>query len=189
MNRKTGKALIFVGPSGSGKTTILKHLLDYSPMTSFSVSACTRPKRPQEVHGKDYNFLSEQEFQDKIDQGAFVEWHEVYKGQYYGTLKSELERIWSERKIAIVDMDVLGGLELKKYLGERALSIYVSAPSLPELSARLIRRGTDSRESIAVRMAVAQKEMGLAPRFDCILVNRYLSHSFLYVEKILESFL
>lgn len=189
MDHKRGKALIFVGPSGSGKTTIVKHLLAHNPTIRFSISACTRPKRPQEVHGRDYYFLSKQDFQDKITQGAFVEWHEVYKEQYYGTLKVELDRIWSVDKVAIFDIDVIGGLKLKKHLKERALAVYVSTPKLAVLEERLMLRGTESEESIALRMAAAQKEVTLAPQFDHVLANEDLEHSLEWAQKLLEEFL
>src|SRR6187551_2353116 len=142
-----GKALIFCAPSGSGKTTLVKHLLSTNSDLGFSISASTRDKRGRiEQHGKDYYFLTPEDFKKKIDADEFIEWEEVYEGNFYGTLKSEIERLWKEGKDVIFDVDVKGGLALKKYFGDKALAIFVKVPSLEILKARLNDRGTESEE-------------------------------------------
>src|SRR5919112_1253304 len=141
----SGKLIIFSAPSGSGKTTIVKHLLATNPNLGFSISACTRDKRGRdEGNGKGYYFLTPEEFKKKIDNNEFVEWEQVYVGAFYGTLKSEIERVWSQKKHVLFDVDVKGGLSLKKYYGDRALAIFVKVPSLEMLEQRLRTRGTDS---------------------------------------------
>src|SRR6187402_1043891 len=148
-----GKLLIFCAPSGSGKTTIVKHLLATNSNLGFSISACTRDRRGRhEINGKDYYFLTPDEFKTKIDNNEFVEYEEVYPGAYYGTLKSEIERVWSEGKHVIFDVDVKGGLSLKKYYKERALAVFVKVPSMEVLEERLRERKTDSEESISARL-------------------------------------
>ncbi len=166
--------MIFSAPSGAGKTTIVKHLLQCDLSLAFSVSACSRAQRPGEVHGKDYYFLSVAEFKQKIAAGDFLEWEEVYPDHFYGTLRSEIERIWSAGKHVIFDVDVVGGLRLKEIFGERALAVFVKAPSIAHLEQRLRRRDTETPESIARRMAKAEKEMDHAPHFDYMLLNENL---------------
>src|SRR5918995_627048 len=145
-----GKAIIFSAPSGSGKTTIVKHLLKHNPDLGFSISASTRDKRGRtEQNGKDYYFLSPTDFKKKIDNDEFVEWEEVYEGNFYGTLKSEIERVWKQGKNVIFDVDVKGGLNLKKYFGRKALAIFVKVPSMEILEQRLHGRGTESAESLS----------------------------------------
>src|SRR6188768_1725540 len=145
-----GKALIFSAPSGSGKTTIVKHLLDTNPDLGFSISASTRDRRGRtEQNGKDYYFLSPEDFKNKIDSDEFIEWEEVYAGNFYGTLKSEIERIWKEGKNVIFDVDVKGGLNLKKYFGDKALAIFVKVPSVEILRQRLVDRATESPDSLS----------------------------------------
>src|SRR5690606_1769266 len=162
----SGKAIIVSAPSGSGKTTIVKHLIQNNPNLGFSISACTRDKRGRdEKNGKDYYFLTPEEFKNKIDQNAFVEWEEVYEGNFYGTLKEEIQRIWNEGKHVIFDVDVKGGLNLKKYFGENGLAIFVKVPSLDVLKARLKDRGTESEESLSRRLYKAQFEMTFENRF------------------------
>jgi guanylate kinase len=172
MSIPSGKAIIFSAPSGSGKTSLVKHLMQEVPNLGFSISACTRDKRGRhEVHGRDYDFLSLDEFKQKIDQDAFVEWEEVYAGNFYGTLKEEVHRIWKEGKAVIFDVDVKGGLALKKYFGEQALAIFVKVPSLEVLESRLNDRGTESEESLSRRIYKAKFEMTFEAQFDVTVLN------------------
>ena len=172
MSIPSGKAIIFSAPSGSGKTSLVKHLMQQVPNLGFSISACTRDKRGRhEVHGRDYYFLSIDEFKNKIDQDQFVEWEEVYAGNFYGTLKEEVHRIWKEGKAVIFDVDVKGGLALKKYFGEQALAIFVKVPSLDVLESRLNDRGTESEESLSRRIYKAKFEMTFEPQFDVTVLN------------------
>jgi guanylate kinase len=172
MSIPSGKAIIFSAPSGSGKTSLVKHLMQEAPNLGFSISACTRDKRGRhEVHGRDYYFLSIDEFKQKIDQDAFVEWEEVYAGNFYGTLKEEVHRIWKEGKAVIFDVDVKGGLALKKYFGEQALAIFVKVPSLEVLESRLNDRGTESEESLSRRIYKAKFEMTFEAQFDVTVLN------------------
>ena len=166
-----GKLIIFSAPSGSGKTTIVHHLLDSLPNLAFSISATSRAPRGKEKDGVDYYFLSSEEFAKKAAAGEFLEWEEVYKGTAYGTLRSEVERLWAEGKHVIFDIDVVGGLNLKKLFGENALAVYVKVPNDETLEKRLRGRGTDSEEKIQQRLAKAKEEQKLAPQFDLILVN------------------
>ena len=178
MSIPSGKAIIFSAPSGSGKTSLVKHLMQEVPNLGFSISACTRDKRGRhEVHGRDYYFLSIDEFKTKIDQDAFVEWEEVYAGNFYGTLKEEVHRIWKEGKAVIFDVDVKGGLALKKYFGEQALAIFVKVPSLEVLESRLNDRGTESEESLSRRIYKAKFEMTFEPQFDVTVLNDDFSRS------------
>jgi len=184
-----GKAIIFCAPSGSGKTTLVKHLLEVNNNLGFSISACTRDKRGRnEVHGKDYYFLSIEEFNKKIDENAFVEWEEVYPGGYYGTLKTEIERLWSQGKNVIFDVDVKGGLRLKEYFGDQALAIFVKVPSMEELEKRLINRGTETEESLSKRLYKVKFEMAFQNRFDVVLLNDDLVSSFKKTEDVYQSF-
>ena len=186
----SGKAIIFSAPSGSGKTTIVKHLLTTNPRLGFSISACTRDKRGRdEQNGKDYYFLTPEEFKSKIDQNAFVEWEEVYEGNFYGTLKAEIERIWNEGKTVIFDVDVKGGLHLKEYFGDSALAVFVKVPSLEVLTSRLRDRGTESEESLSRRLYKAKFEMSCEDRFDVSLVNDDMEKSFLQAEALVNNFL
>ncbi|MGB4775692.1 MAG: guanylate kinase [Daejeonella sp.] len=171
---KKGKLIIFSAPSGAGKTTIVHHLLEKMPDLKFSISATTRPKRGTEVNGKDYYFISKEDFLHKIAQKEFVEFEEVYSGTFYGTLRSEIERIWGEGKNVIFDIDVEGGLHLKKKYGEDALAVFVQPPSLNVLIKRLTDRGTDNKEKLAERIKKADKELQYADRFDVILKNNDL---------------
>ena len=184
------KALIFSAPSGSGKSTIVNHILGVYPNSmEFSVSATSRPPRGEEVHGREYYFMSPEEFRKLIDEDKFVEFEEVYEGRFYGTLKSECERIWAAGHVIIFDVDVKGGVNLKKYFGKAALSIFIQAPSVEVLRDRLIKRGTDSPEAIEERIAKAGEEMAYAPQFDYVLVNDDLSTAFAESEKVVEDFL
>jgi guanylate kinase len=184
-----GKAIIFSAPSGSGKTTIVKHLLKTNPDLGFSISASTRDKRGRtEQHGKDYYFLTPLDFKEKIDQDAFVEWEEVYEGNFYGTLKSEIERIWKEGRNVIFDVDVKGGIALKKYFGDRALSIFVKVPSVEVLKERLHDRGTETSESLSRRLFKAQFEMTFQNEFDVVLVNENLEKSLAEAQQLYNDF-
>lgn len=172
MSKTQGKAIIFSAPSGSGKTSLVRHLIQHIPNLGFSISACTRDKRGRhEVHGRDYYFLSIDEFKKKIDEDAFVEWEEVYEGNFYGTLKEEVQRIWDNGKAVIFDVDVKGGLALKKYFGPQALAIFVKVPSLEVLKTRLNDRGTESEESLSRRLYKAQFEAKFEPQFDTSILN------------------
>ena len=172
MSIPSGKAIIFSAPSGSGKTSLVKELMKQVPDLGFSISACTRDKRGRhEVHGRDYYFLSIEEFKQKIDQDAFVKWEEVYAGNFYGTLKEEVLRIWKEGKAVIFDVDVKGGLALKKYFGDQALAIFVKVPSLDVLESRLNDRGTETEESLSRRIYKAKFEMTFEAQFDVTVFN------------------
>lgn len=167
-----GKLIVFSAPSGSGKTTIVKHLLQQPELNlKFSVSAATREPRGEEVHGKDYYFISLQEFKQHIKNEDFVEWEEVYRDNFYGTLKSEVERIWAEGKNVIFDIDVAGGLRIKKKFPDETLAVFVKPPSIDELKIRLKKRSTESDDKINMRIAKASVEMATAPQFDTIIKN------------------
>ncbi|MBR6002051.1 MAG: guanylate kinase [Bacteroidales bacterium] len=184
-----GKTLIFSAPSGSGKSTIVHHLLDNHPEIEFSVSATSRAPRGEEKDGVDYWFLTEEEFRRRIAEDALVEYQEVYAGSFYGTLKSEVERIWAKDHVIIFDVDVKGGYNLKKYFGDDALSVFIQAPSIEELRRRLVLRGTDSPEAIDRRVAKAAEEMTWAPKFDRVLVNDDLAKAFAEAEAMVSEFL
>lgn len=184
-----GKAIIFSAPSGAGKTTIVKHLLELDMGLEFSISACSRPPREQEVDGRDYYFMSVADFRKHIEQDDFLEWEEVYRDHYYGTLKSELDRIWSRQKHVVFDVDVIGGLNLKGYFGQYALAIFVRPPSMQELEKRLRDRSTDTDDKIRDRMAKAASEMEYSARFDEILVNDNLADTLVRGRKIVKDFL
>lgn len=183
------KVIIFSAPSGSGKTTLVKHCLDVFPDLQFSISCTTRDLRGSEVHGIDYHFVSPDEFRQKITEEAFVEFEEVYEDKYYGTLKSEVERIWAHGKVVIFDVDVKGGISLKKYFGDQALSIFIMPPSVAELELRLISRGTDDLETIKTRVHKAADEMAFKNEFDVILINSDLEVAKKNVEDLLKKFL
>jgi len=190
MSNPSGKAIIFSAPSGSGKTTLVKHLLQHVPNLGFSISACTRDKRGRhEVHGRDYYFLSIEEFKKKIDEDAFVEWEEVYAGNFYGTLKEEIQRIWNQGKAVIFDVDVKGGLALKKYFGDKALAIFVKVPSLEVLKERLNDRGTESDESLSRRIYKAKFEMTFESQFDVSILNYDFERSAAETLQVVTQFL
>jgi guanylate kinase len=185
-----GKALIFSAPSGSGKTTIVRHLLEKNSNLGFSISACTRDKRGRnEQNGKDYYFLTPEEFKKKIDEDAFIEWEEVYEGNFYGTLKSEVEKIWNEGKHVIFDVDVKGGLNLKRYFANKALAVFVKVPSLEVLESRLHDRNTDSPHSISRRLFKAKFEMSFEKEFDITLINENLEDSLKTAQKLVDDFI
>ena len=185
-----GKAFIFTAPSGSGKTTIVKHLLAINPKLGFSISASTRDKRGRtETHGKDYYFLSKDEFRQKIEDDAFIEWEEVYTGNYYGTLKEEVQRVWDAGKHVVFDVEVKGAMKLKEYFGEQALAVFVKVPTMEELAKRLEGRGTESAESLSQRLYRAEFEMSFENKFDVTLVNETIQESFAKAEKLVSEFL
>ncbi len=184
-----GKLVIFSAPSGAGKTTIVHHLLSKIPQLEFSISATTRESRGKEENNKDYYFISKEEFLHKVAKHEFVEFEEVYSGTFYGTLKSEIQRIWNEGKHVVFDIDVEGGLRLKKKFGEDALAIFVQPPSLEVLIERLSGRGTDSPEKLKERIQKADKELQYADRFDIILRNNDLKTACDEAEKIVGDFL
>ncbi len=184
-----GKLIIFSAPSGAGKTTIVRHLLKQDLNLEFSISATSRGKRHNETNGKDYYFLSPEEFRSKIDNKEFLEWEEVYTGTFYGTLKSEVERIRKKGKNVIFDVDVVGGCNIKKYYGDDALAIFVKPPSVEELHNRLILRSTDTSEVIENRIQKAEYELSFANQFDLIIINEELGKAFEEAEKCIREFL
>ncbi len=184
-----GKLIIFSAPSGAGKTTIVKYLLQQNFGLEFSVSATSRKPRQGEVHGKDYYFLTEDEFRKKIENDEFLEWEEVYNGIFYGTLKSEVERIRNSGKNVIFDVDVVGGSNIKKLYGNEALAVFVKPPSVEELKNRLKNRSTESEEKIKMRVAKAEKELEFANHFDIIIVNDDLPKALMKAEKVVAEFL
>jgi guanylate kinase len=185
----SGKCVIFSAPSGAGKTTIVHHLLNANIGLAFSVSACSRDPRPNETDGKDYYFLGLEGFRKLIEEDAFIEWEEVYTDNYYGTLRSEIERIWSEGKTVIFDVDVIGGLNIKRIFGDQALAIFVQPPSYDELEKRLRHRSTESEEKINMRMAKARKELSSASEFDVILINDDLEVACVEAKRIVTEFI
>jgi len=190
MNKKfNGKAIIFSAPSGAGKTTIVKEVLKTDIPLKFSISACSRSERYGEENGKDYHFLNVKEFKQKIDRNEFIEWEEVYKNNYYGTLKSEIDRIWKSENHVIFDVDVIGGLSLKKYFGENALSIFINPPSIEILFDRLNQRGTDNESSIKERMYKAKTELTYKNQFDMVIANDNLNFAVQKTIKIIKSFI
>ncbi|MEQ9306716.1 MAG: guanylate kinase [Marinoscillum sp.] len=185
-----GKAVIFCAPSGAGKTTIVRHLIERIHSLKFSISATTRPIREGvESHGVDYFFYSTSEFQNKLSNGELYEWQEVYPGAFYGTLRSEVDRIWSEGNHVIFDIDVVGGVNLKKILGDRALAIFVNAESVEVLRERLTKRNTETAESLEKRIGKAVREMQYADKFDYILINRDLNDAVREAEALILKFL
>ncbi len=188
-SEKMGKVVIVSAPSGSGKTTVVNHLLESFDCFAFSVSATTRAPRGTEKDGEAYYFISEAEFRRRIEAGAFVEHEQVYNGVFYGTLKSEVDRIWGMDKVILFDVDVKGGVSLKKYFGEDALSIFIKAPSIKEIRRRLEKRGTDSPEFIDERVRKARVEMMYQPKFDRILLNDDLATCLAEADKMVGEFL
>ncbi len=184
-----GRLIVFTAPSGSGKTTIVKHILSRFPSACFSVSATTRAKRPHEVHGKDYYYLSIETFKSWIAMDAFVEWEEVYKGQYYGTLKSEIERITAAGHHVVFDVDVQGAMDIKHLYPEETMTVFIKVPSLDILEQRLRRRGVDNEESLKKRLDKAAYELTFEPRFDEVLINDELGDTLLQAEHIVQNFL
>lgn len=185
----SGKLIIFSAPSGAGKSTLIQHVLQQGFNLEFSISATSRQPRGKETHGKEYYFLSADEFRDKIAHDEFLEFEEVYHGCFYGTLKCEVERIRETGKNVIFDVDVVGGLNIKKQYGDDALSIFIAPPSMEVLEQRLRGRATDSQEKIAERIGKAEYEMTFAPRFDKIIINDNLKEAQSEVEQLIRDFL
>lgn len=185
----SGKLLIITAPSGAGKTTIVRHLLETIPELSFSVSATNRPRRPMEINGRDYYFLTTKRFREMVEQGAFLEWEEVYTDQYYGTLRSEVSRIRSEGKVVIFDIDVQGALNLKKEYGDQALSIFIQPPSLEALIERLKNRKTEDAKSLQKRIDRATQELTFKDAFDLTIMNDDLNQALSYARTIVLEFI
>jgi guanylate kinase len=185
-----GKVIIISAPSGAGKSTIVKHLLGKPELKlAFSISACTRASREGEVDGRDYYFMTVDRFKSMIDDGSFLEWEEVYKNCYYGTLKSEIDRIWKQQQHVLFDVDVMGGVNLKNKFNSRALSIFIMPPSVEELKNRLIKRGTEPEEKIQNRINKANLEMKFARKFDITLMNNDLTSALNEAEQLVINFL
>jgi len=184
-----GKCIILCAPSGAGKTSITKYLLQQDLGLEFSISACNRAPRAKEIDGVDYHFLTTENFKNRINNDDFVEWEEVYKDTFYGTLKTEVNRIWNNGKNVIFDVDVEGGLSLTKYFGEKALAIFIQPPSIEALKTRLRNRGTEDEAKIQNRLAKATKELEYAKWFDTIVVNDNLEEAQQEVLTIVKSFL
>ncbi len=182
------KVIIFSAPSGSGKTTVVKHLLAKYDFLEFSVSATTRKQRPGEVNGEDYYFFTAEEFKTKLKEGAFLEHEEVYEGLYYGTLKSEVERIWAKGHIVIFDVDVVGGINIKKFYGEQALAVFLRPPSIEVLHERLRKRETEVEHQLKERIDKAHKELQFEKQFDVLIVNDRLNDTFAEAERHVEAF-
>ena len=184
-----GKLVIFSAPSGSGKSTIINYLLTQNLNLHFSISATSRSPRGNEKDGVEYYFLTPEQFRAKINEGEFLEYEEVYTDKFYGTLKSEVERILNEGNNVVFDVDVVGGCNIKNYYGSEALSVFVQAPSVEELEKRLSMRSTDSAEVIKTRIEKAKYELSFAPRFDVIIVNDKLENALIEAEKIIGDFI
>ncbi|MDR0982902.1 MAG: guanylate kinase [Culturomica sp.] len=183
------KVIIFSAPSGSGKSSIINNLLNGKLPLEFSISATSRKPRGEEQDGKEYYFFSREEFKQRIADDEFLEWEEVYAGCFYGTLKTELERIWMKEKVVLFDVDVIGGLNIKKIFGDKALAIFVEPPSIEVLRARLNKRATDTTEKIEERIAKAEFELGFAKEFDVIIVNENLSLAQKEAEQLIKKFI
>lgn len=182
------KVLIFSAPSGSGKSTIVQHLLGIIPNLEFSISATSRAPRGEERDGVDYYYLTDEEFNRKVNNCEFIEWEEVYAGTKYGTLRGEINRIWDRKNIVIFDIDVVGGANLKRLFGDNALSIFIQPPSIEELRRRLESRGTDSSEAIEKRLVKATQELEYKDKYDTIVVNDNLQQAFIDAEKVVREF-
>ncbi|WP_378185949.1 guanylate kinase [Aquimarina sp. W85] len=185
-----GKLIVLSAPSGSGKTTLVKYLLAQQELQlGFSISAASREPRGAEIHGKDYYFLSLREFKDKIKAEEFLEWEEVYRDSFYGTLKSEVQRLWNNGKHVIFDIDVVGGLDIKRIYPDRTLAIFVKPPSIEELKIRLKKRKTESEDKINMRVAKASTELATAPQFDAIITNDDLEKAKAEAYQLVKKFL
>jgi guanylate kinase len=184
-----GKLVIVAGPSGSGKTTIVRHLLGIYPRLAFSISACSRQKREGEMDGEDYYFLSVDEFKNKIEKGEFLEWEQVYPGSYYGTLRTEVERLWQIGRDVIFDIDVKGAMNLKKHYPENSITIFIHPPSLKALEERLQKRKTESPEFFEQRIKKAAEELSYSSRFDKVIHNNDLETAFKEARGLVGEFL
>ena len=184
-----GKAIIISAPSGAGKTTLVKRLLETGLPIEFSISACSRKPRENEINGKDYYFLTIDEFKTQIQNSSFIEWEEVYENNFYGTLKKEIDDIWKMEKHVIFDVDVKGGISLKKYFGKNAISIFIKPPSLKTLIERLVKRNTENVASISSRIEKSKKEMKYINEFDCVVENDDLSDATKNIIRVVEEFI
>lgn len=180
------KLYVFAAPSGAGKTTIVRHLLSKFDHLAFSISATTRPKRDHEIDGKDYHFLSTEDFRQKIKENAFVEWEEVYPGRYYGTLKSEVQRLWDLKKDILFDIDVKGALNVKNCYPEECLTVFVKPPSIDVLVERLRLRNTEDADSLKTRIYRMKEELSYEQEFDYILINNILEDALTEAEQIIK---
>lgn len=187
--QKQGKCIIFSAPSGAGKTSIVHGLLERIDNLAFSVSACSREPRINEEHGEDYYFIGVEGFKQKIQEDAFIEWEEVYKDHFYGTLKEEVDRLWNENKIVVFDVDVYGGINLKNYFKDAALSFFVEPPSIAILEARLRKRETETEDRIQLRLQKAKEELSKAEYFDKKVLNLELKTAINEVEKIIKEYI
>lgn len=184
-----GKVIIFSAPSGSGKTTLVNHLLSKYPNLAFSISACTRAPRKGETHGKDYYFLEPEDFKNRIKAGEFVEWEEVYNNSFYGTLIAEVQRIWDDGKVVLFDVDVKGGVNLKKYFADQALAVFVKVPTMEVLEERLKGRGSETPESLAARLDKAAYELEFERLFDVSIINDELEQAKKEAEQLISKFI
>lgn len=187
--KQTGKCIIFSAPSGAGKTSIVHGLLERMDNLAFSISACSREARSNETDGKDYYFIGVEGFKEKIKENAFIEWEEVYHDHYYGTLKTEVERLWKEGKTVIFDVDVYGGINLKNYFGDAALSFFVLPPSFDVLEERLRKRETETEDRILLRLEKAHEELAMQDKFDKQVLNEVLEVAIDEVEEIIKTFI
>lgn len=187
--KENGKCIIVSAPSGAGKTTLVHHLLNEIEQLSFSISACSREPRQNEINGVDYHFIGLEEFKNKIREEAFIEWEEVYKDSFYGTLKSEIQNIWKQNKSVIFDVDVIGGLNLKREFGEKALSIFILPPSVDQLELRLRSRKTETDEKINIRIRKAKEELSKVDEFDQCIINNDLNTAKQEITHLVKSFL
>jgi len=189
MIEPAGKLVIFAGPSGTGKTTIVRHILSVFPRLAFSISATSRPMRKNEKDTEDYYFLTQQQFREKIDKGEFIEWEEVYPGSFYGTLQTEVERLWKAGKHVIFDIDVKGALNLKKHFPDNSITIFIEPPSVQTLEQRLRDRNTETQEILEQRIGKAKEELTYAPQFDKVIQNIELDKAFADAEKVVGDFI
>jgi len=187
--KQTGKCIIFSAPSGAGKTTIVRALLERMDELAFSISACSREPRVNEVHEKDYYFLGIEGFKEKIKENAFIEWEEVYADHFYGTLKSEVDRLWAENKTVLFDVDVYGGINLKKYFGDAAMSFFILPPSIEVLEERLRNRQTETEDRIITRLKKAEEELSKSEFFDRAVVNNDLGLTVDEIEKMIKEYI
>ncbi|RYM35879.1 guanylate kinase [Brumimicrobium glaciale] len=187
--KQTGKCIIFSAPSGAGKTTIVRALLERMDELAFSISACSREPRVNELHKEDYYFLGVDGFKEEIADDSFIEWEEVYADHFYGTLKHEVDRLWSENKVVVFDVDVYGGINLKKYFGDSALSFFIQPPSVEVLEERLRKRQTETEDKIKTRMEKAGEELSKSVHFDKVVVNTDLELTIEEVEEMIKEYI